>query len=89
MSSPATASFVFFELITRELLSSYALLMNTYSKYEPITLSSNVCEKTVAAIKESSVDLPTASFVFFELITRELLSISSVSEPFVPLSMNT
>lgn len=36
----------------------YALLMNTYSKYEPITLSSNVCEKTVAAIKESSVDLP-------------------------------
>lgn len=36
----------------------YALLMNTYSKYEPITLSSNVCEKTVAAIKESSADLP-------------------------------
>ncbi len=36
----------------------YALLMNTYSKYEPITLSSNVCERTVAAIKESSVDLP-------------------------------
>lgn len=36
----------------------YALLMNTYSKYEPITLSSNVCEKTVAAIKENSPDLP-------------------------------
>ena len=36
----------------------YALLMNTYSKYEPITLSSNVCERTVAAIKESSADLP-------------------------------
>lgn len=36
----------------------YALLMNTYSKYEPITLSSNVCEKTVAAIKENSADLP-------------------------------
>lgn len=36
----------------------YALLMNTYSKYEPITLSSNVSEKTVAAIKENSVDLP-------------------------------
>lgn len=36
----------------------YALLMNTYSKYEPITLSSDVSEKTVAAIKESSVDLP-------------------------------
>ena len=36
----------------------YALLMNTYSKYEPITLSSNVSERTVAAIKENSVDLP-------------------------------
>lgn len=36
----------------------YALLMNTYSKYEPITLSSNVCEKTVAAIKENAPDLP-------------------------------
>lgn len=36
----------------------YALLMNTYSKYEPITLSSDVSDKTVAAIKESSVDLP-------------------------------
>ncbi len=36
----------------------YALLMNTYSKYEPITLSSDVSEETVAAIKENSVDLP-------------------------------
>ncbi len=36
----------------------YALMMNTYSKYEPITLSSNVCDKTVAAIEENSADLP-------------------------------
>ena len=36
----------------------YALLMNTYSKYDPITLSSNVSDKTVAAIKESSAELP-------------------------------
>ena len=36
----------------------YALLMNTYSKYDPITLSSNVSDKTVAAIKENSADLP-------------------------------
>lgn len=33
----------------------YALMMNTYSKYEPITLNSNVSEKTVAAIKELSL----------------------------------
>lgn len=36
----------------------YALMMNTYSKYEPISLNSNVSEKTVAAIKENSADLP-------------------------------
>ena len=36
----------------------YALMMNTYSKYEPISLNSNVSAKTVAAIKENSVDLP-------------------------------
>ncbi|MCH5265642.1 MAG: hypothetical protein J1F02_07060 [Lachnospiraceae bacterium] len=36
----------------------YALLMNTYSKYEPITLSSDVSEKTVAAIEENMVDMP-------------------------------
>ena len=36
----------------------YALMMNTYSKYEPISLNSNVSAKTVAAIKENSADLP-------------------------------
>ena len=36
----------------------YAQLMNTYSKYEPITLSSNVSQRTVAAIKENSADMP-------------------------------
>lgn len=36
----------------------YALMMNTYSKYEPISLNSNVSDKTVAAIKENSADLP-------------------------------
>ncbi len=36
----------------------YALMMNTYSKYEPISLNSNVSAKTVAAVKENSADLP-------------------------------
>lgn len=36
----------------------YAMLMNTYSKYEPITVSNDVSMKTVAAIKESAADLP-------------------------------
>ncbi len=36
----------------------YAMLMKTYSKYEPITISSGVNERTVAAIKESSADMP-------------------------------
>lgn len=36
----------------------YAQLMNTYSKYEPITLSSNVSQRTVAVIKENSADMP-------------------------------
>ena len=36
----------------------YALLMNTYSKYEPITVSTDVNEMTVAAIKESTAELP-------------------------------
>lgn len=36
----------------------YAMFMNTYSKYEAITISTNVCEKTVAAIKESAADMP-------------------------------
>lgn len=46
------------EQALRIMMVRYALLMNTYSKYEPITLSSNVSDKTVAAIKENSVDLP-------------------------------
>lgn len=36
----------------------YAMLMNTYSKYEPISVSNDVSMKTVAAIKENSADLP-------------------------------
>ena len=36
----------------------YAMLMNTYSKYEAISVSNNVSERTVAAIKESSSELP-------------------------------
>ncbi len=36
----------------------YAMLMNTYSKYEPITISKNVSERTVAAIEENAPDLP-------------------------------
>ncbi len=36
----------------------YALMMNAYSKYEPIKLSSNVSERTVAAIEENSAYLP-------------------------------
>lgn len=35
----------------------YALMMNTYQKYEPVTISSNVSAETVAAIKENSADL--------------------------------
>lgn len=35
----------------------YALMMNTYQKYEPITISSDVSDETVAAIKENSVEL--------------------------------
>lgn len=35
----------------------YALLMNRYQKYEPVTISSDVCPETVAAIKEHSADL--------------------------------
>lgn len=35
----------------------YALMMNTYQKYEPITISSDVSEKTVAAIKENTAQL--------------------------------
>ncbi len=36
----------------------YALMMNVYSKYEPVTISSDVSEKTVAAIEENSSELP-------------------------------
>ncbi|MCM1244233.1 MAG: penicillin-binding transpeptidase domain-containing protein [Roseburia sp.] len=35
----------------------YALMMNTYQKYEPVTISSDVCAETVAAIKENSANL--------------------------------
>lgn len=35
----------------------YALMMNTYQKYEPISVSTNVSPETVAAIKENSADL--------------------------------
>ena len=36
----------------------YNLMMNRYKKYMPITLCANVDEKTVAAIKENSAELP-------------------------------
>lgn len=35
----------------------YALMMNTYQKYEPVTIASDVSAQTVAAIKENSADL--------------------------------
>lgn len=35
----------------------YALMMNTYQKYEPVTIASDVSAETVAAIKENSPDL--------------------------------
>lgn len=35
----------------------YALMMKTYQKYEPVTISSDVSPETVAAIKENSADL--------------------------------
>lgn len=35
----------------------YALMMNTYQKYEPVTISSGVCAETVAAIKENTATL--------------------------------
>lgn len=35
----------------------YALMMNTYQKYEPVTISSDVCAETVAAIKENAAVL--------------------------------
>ena len=36
----------------------YAMWMNTYAKYVPISISFDVDDRTVAAIKENSVDLP-------------------------------
>ena len=36
----------------------YAMMMNTYSKYIPITISSNVSEATVAGIKENISKMP-------------------------------
>lgn len=38
----------------------YALFMNTYRKYIPITVAMNVNDKTVAAVKENSANLPGA-----------------------------
>lgn len=35
----------------------YALMMNTYQKYEPVTISSDVSAETVAAIKENAASL--------------------------------
>lgn len=35
----------------------YALMMNTYQKYEPVTIASDVSPETVAAIKENSADM--------------------------------
>ncbi len=35
----------------------YALMMNKYQKYEPVAISTNVSQETVAAIKENSAEL--------------------------------
>ncbi len=35
----------------------YALMMNTYKKYEPVVICADACERTVAAVKESTADL--------------------------------
>ncbi len=36
----------------------FAIFLNRYQKYVPITIASNVNDKTVASIKEHSVDIP-------------------------------
>lgn len=36
----------------------YAMFMNRYKEYQPITLAADVSDETVAAIKENSADLP-------------------------------
>ncbi len=41
----------------------YAIIMNRYKKYVPITLSKNVNKKTIAAIKENSAALPGVDVV--------------------------
>lgn len=35
----------------------YALMMNTYQKYEPVVIASDVSQETVAAIKENAADM--------------------------------
>ena len=54
----------------------YAMLMNTYKKYVPITIAANVSEKTVAAIKENSAELPGVE------VTEELNRVYYESEYF-------
>lgn len=41
----------------------YAMFMNTYAKYLPISISTDVDDRTVAAIKENSPDLPGVEIV--------------------------
>jgi len=36
----------------------YALFMNRYSKYKPVTIAHNVDERTVAALKENQAEMP-------------------------------
>ncbi len=54
----------------------YAMLMNTYQKYVPITISNDISDKTVAAIKENSADLPGVD------VTEELNRVYYESEYF-------
>lgn len=42
----------------------YALFMNRYSKYVPITVANGVDDITVSAIKENSADLPGVEILF-------------------------
>ena len=46
------------EMALKIMTVRYAMMMNTYSKYLPITISSDVNDKTVAGIKESTAELP-------------------------------
>ena len=54
----------------------YAMLMNTYKKYVPVTIAADVSEQTVAAIKENSADLPGVE------VTEELNRVYYESEYF-------